>query len=280
MGQIAAALYCMYRHHISRDRAASLTQILPGDISYILELAERVGSSLSLIGTTLDEKPQIKSDADSYFEDLIVSVDERALEDMLLATVESYEARGTHRGERYRECYGWCLGYETRSEPHGHEKRFTTILRITRVVTQIRAKAGANFVIPNDGSARAIRRVASRFFPHLRLLGDYHTHPFATRQLLLNKKGWKYSTADQQQVAEWVTEVRQEGVNPRFSIVVAVAKGDRSGRQMAKLATNRWKIGVANLSLVVAVYRIRHDGKYEDEDNVTLNLTYLSDAGA
>ena len=270
---LAMALYFFYCRGFSKGRAASLAEIPLGDIDYALGLVKRTKISVAQLCHDLESNIPLKSAVDAYFEDLVVSLDERALEDMLLAAVESYLARTGKKGEKYKECYGWCLGYETRSPPKGLNKRVETTLRVTRVVTQIRASAGANFVMPNDGSARAHRRVAARFFPHLQLIGDYHTHPYKTAQFLTKKKGWEYSSADSEHIADWVEDVRKDGGNPRFSFVVAVAEGGKSGVQMKRLAPNRWKIGVSNLHLVIAAYRILHDRSYDNE--LKLKLSYL-----
>ncbi len=274
IAQVALGVFFITRREYTRKRAGNIVYVPAGDIAYVTGLIERAGMTLEEVGRALEANAQIPAAADGHLENLVVSMDERALEDMLLAAVESYKVYTGGKGAKYKECYGWCLGYETRSPPRGHDKRFDTTLRVVRIATQMRAKAGASYVIPNDKSAHVHRQVAARFFPHLQLVGDYHTHPFKTAARMRKQSGWKYSKDDENHIADWVQDVRREGWNPRISIIVAIAEGAKSARAMIREAANRWKIGgIENLQLVVTAYRILRDGTYDDQ--LTLKLSYL-----
>lgn len=274
IGLLACAVYMLCRYRRNRmtvNRAARLVEIPEADLAYVESLAKRTGTHLLELGLQADEN--VRAEVDGYFEELVVSLDQRAVEDLLLAAVETYAVPPGSRG-RYTEAYGLCFG--TRKDlRHDLRPQFERIVNVTRIATQMRAETTASQFRPNRDSERVHRQVAEQFFRHLELLGDYHTHPWKDIHALRAARGWRYSPADQARIRDWAYEARAEGPRPRFSLILAVARQNgSSNRNAVRLAPNRVQMGVGDLCLVAAAYRIRRNGYYDSK--VRLHVPQLA----
>jgi hypothetical protein len=258
--QLSCAIYLWKQHNVGKARAARLAALPESDLDYVEHLAATTKESLLELSQKVDEN--VLAEVDGYLENLTVSLDQRAIEDVLLAAAETYAVKAGGKGKKYTEVYGLCFGTRKDIPPNGTPE-FAQILNVTRVVTQIRAHARASEVTPNDKSARIHRQVAEKFFRHLELLGDYHTHPFPDLSQLKQRRGWDYSPADQQAIRPWLDATRTEGADPRFSLVIAVAQGGKTGRHGTRLAPNRVQLTIDDYYFIVAAYRIRRDGDYD-----------------
>lgn len=235
------------------------------DLDYVLELLEAVG--LTPQDVEREQSPHVGSDVAAAREALHVRLEARALEDMLLATAEGYEV-SPRRGMKYTEVFGLCFG----STRHLAKNRDTNQLHINvgRIATQMRARATASEVSPNWQSLESQLAVADRFFPHLEVVGDYHTHPYDSFAKLAREKGWEHSVADEESIDYFVDKVLAHRSRPRFSIVVAVAAGGRAGNGAYRRSRNVVQVSVKELFFVIAAYRIRLDGTYNE--NLDLSL--------
>lgn len=258
----------------TRERmAAKLKQeglLRTHDAAYLLNLSARAGVSLEHLAK---EAPAwAKARAEAERENLTVLLDDRAVEDLLLAALESYAVSPPGRGRRYTEVYGLCFG--TSRTRTAQNSPTHTLLSVERVVTQLRAVGTASSVSPNDKSARIHRTVAERFFAKLELLGDYHTHPWASLSTLESKRGWQLSRADREHIRGWVQE-DHGGARPRFCLVVAITRGKRTGTFSKRLEDNRIRFSVHGYFIHVAAYRIQQDG--ECTEQVRLACSHLSE---
>jgi hypothetical protein len=258
--RLSCAIYLWKQHKVSKTKAARLATVPESELDYVESLAARTNQSLLELSQRVDEK--VLAEVDGYLEHLTVSLDQRAVEDILLAAAETYAVKAGGKGKKYTEVYGLCFGTRKDIPPNGSPE-FRQILNVTRVVTQIRARARASEVTPNDKSARIHRQVAERFFKHLELLGDYHTHPFHDLATLKARRGWEYSSSDQAAIPPWLEDCRAEGADPRFSVIVAIAKGGKPGRHAVRLAPNRVQFTINEYFFIIAAYRIRRDGLYD-----------------
>ncbi len=269
--QVSCAVYLWKQHHVSKARAARLTAVPESDLDYIEHLAATTKQSLLELSQRVDE--EVLAEVDGYLENLTVSLDQRAVEDILLAAAETYAVKAGGSGKKYTEVYGLCFGTRKDIPPNGTPE-FAQILNVNRIVTQIRARARASEVTPNDKSARVHRQVAEKFFRHLELLGDYHSHPFNDLSSLKGRRGWEYSTSDQAAIMPWLTATRSEGSDPRFSLIIAIARGGKTGRHGTRLAPNRVQLTIDEYYFLIAAYRIRRDGLYDRK--ITLEIPQVN----
>ena len=256
------ATYMMGRHDYSINRIANLKLLRASDAGYLSGLAKRVGITMSHLAT--QSPPEIRADVDGALEDLVVHLDDRAVEDILLAAMESY-AVSAGRGKPYTEVYGICFGNRRDKPMHGRHPGIRRILRISRIVTQLRARATATMVMRNDKSSRVHRHIAEQFFEDLELLGDYHTHPYKNARVLRERHGWLPSPSDRADILKWSRAVREDGARPRFSLVVAIAEGERTGVPIKRIAPNRIEFSIQKHFIQIAAYRIRFDGECDDD---------------
>lgn len=273
MWRLSCAVYLWKRYRVSIARAAKLTNVPEADLIYVASLAESTQESLLELSMRLP--PRVRAEVDAFLERLTVSLDQRAIEDLLLAAAETYAVKAGGKGRKYTEIYGLCFGTRKAMPPNGSPE-FDNILNVTRIVTQMRARARASEVTPNDKSAKIHRQVAERFFRHLELVGDYHTHPFPDLQTMRDKKGWMYSPSDQTSIQPWLEDVRKEGADPRFSLVLAIARGGKnSNRRARRLAPNRIQFALDEYFFILSAYRIRRDGMYDSK--ITLECPHVKD---
>jgi len=258
--RLACAIYLWKQHRVTKARAARLALVSEVDIDYVEALAGSTKDSLAELTRTF--APKVRADVDAHLEQVTVALDQRAIEDLLLAAAESYAVKAGGPGRKYTEIYGLCFGTRKEEPPNGTPE-FTRIFNVMRVITQLRARAGASEVTPNDHSARVHRQVAERFFRHLELIGDYHTHPFTDLTALRERRGWTYSPSDQTSIKPWLEEVRTEGSDPRFSLILAIARGGKSGRRAKRLAPNRIQLTLDDYFFILSAYRIRKDDVYD-----------------
>jgi proteasome lid subunit RPN8/RPN11 len=262
--RLAATLRLLGTESISKAQALKMTGAARPDLEYALELLTEVG--LTPWAVSREQSPDVVTALATHRERLDVRLEARALEDMLLAVAEGYKV-GPGKGIKYTEVFGLCFGSVRRSTPRheSHELR----VNVSRIATQMRAKATASEVTPNSKSLAAHLDVATKFFPHLEVVGDYHSHPYNTFGKLIQARGWEYSEADEASLEPFIEEVMSQHNRPHFSLVVAVAEGGKKGKPVRKKA-NVIQVPIGSLYFIVGAYRITMDARYDEK--VTLFL--------
>ena len=202
--QVACELRLMTRNGLSRAKALALVGGSAADLDKATDLVEKAG--LSFHDAIAQQNPEIETTLAYNLERLHVHLEARALEDILLAAAEGYKV-APGRGYKYTEVFGLCFGSVRRKATRWHSHDL--FVNVARVATQMRAKATASEVMPNSKSLAAHLEVSNRFFPHLEVVGDYHTHPYKTLSKLLQSKGWEHSDMDEQSLPSFFEEVRE-----------------------------------------------------------------------
>ena len=264
---VACAIHLRSRRRVSLGRAAKLAEVTKGDVIATTNLAKLAGVALADLDRNVDEG--VPTAVDAHFELLEVSLDQRAVEDLLLAALEAYLVPKAGKGQKYTEIYGYCFGTRRDLLSDGADGRARRIFNVTRVITQLRSHADAGSVTPNTKSEGVHLDVAREFFEHLALVGDYHTHPYGDLGALKAIKGWQPSKADRSHIGIWTSKVRERGGAPRFSLIAAVARGGKGGRAggraVSRETPNRIRFCVQGVFVVLAAYRIKRDGTYDEK---------------
>lgn len=261
--------------------AARTYGLTPPELAWMTTLARKVPPIRAQALKTLHVDPDLEwlEVARAVNDSIEVVLDDRALEDLLLATLENYAVAKPGRGNRYSETGGHLFGTLRRDGSPSEEKLIAFVSRIT---SQMLARANAKSMEFNAKSEKIHRVVADRFFPHFDCLGEYHTHPYRDVATMSRIRGWEPSAADKKSWALPSGEDAAPAHLPRIAIIAAVAKGGRSGATKPA-AQNRHRMWIRSkgsdgerrelpsFCIELAAYRLLRDGS--PDENITLRIS-------
>ena len=124
----------------------------------------------------------------------IVRVSQAALMEMIMSGVAAYEAERRRReangdaelAELYVETGGHLWGY---SNPHP----VLTLHYVEHVSVSVFATREKDSIVEHDEEVGIKRQLMGLLRPELRMLGDFHTHPYKTLRAAKAAKGWEPS---------------------------------------------------------------------------------------
>jgi hypothetical protein len=218
-------------------------------------------------------RPDWAYDVDEGHEDVVIWLEDRAIEDIVLVALEAYAV--PRQGVKFTETYGICFG-STKSVDEtrlAHGRHVTRYVNISSVHIQLRAECYSSKVTYDLRSLETQMAVATHLFPQLDIVGDFHTHPYKDVNELRAAKGWNYSRADEVGIPTWVTPLKQMGYHPRMSLIVAVAKGGRRIVRPGRMRPNVVRFSIKRYHFYVACYRII--GKRYSDKHIMLNSMAL-----
>ena len=206
-----------------------------------------------------------------------IRVADRALESMVLSASESFvlgdgnkPQKRRWRGKRYVETFGFVWGY--RQEVDDGE---TEHIHIDRFYESLSARRKSNSVTPNEDAVWLKNSIIKRWSPHLLLLGDFHTHPYKSRQDVEDRKGWEFSVQDVSSFKEDKHLWRLANQKP-LMFVMAVAPIKRVRETEAKwLYNNTWVFTVGQLPFWLTVgvgYRRKKKTRLRETESIWLDL--------
>jgi hypothetical protein len=258
----------------SRRSVAARWRVSAAELKGLDGLRQDVGYTDDYYRRLIDEvRPGWTYDVDESHEDIMIWLDDRAIEDIVLVALEAYAV--PRQGVRFTETYGICFG-STKSVDEkrlAHGRHVTRHINISSVHIQLRAECYSSKVTYDLRSLETQMAVATHFFPQLDIVGDFHTHPYANVKELKSIKGWKYSRGDEAGISTWVTPLKKMGYNPRMSLIVAVAKGGRRISKPGRMRPNVVRFSIQKYHFYVACYRIL--GKRYSDKHVALNSMAL-----
>jgi hypothetical protein len=269
--RLSKAWYENRVYRTGRRAIASRWQVRSLEIKYLDKLWSDLRYSVYDYTNLINKaQPTWTFDVDEMHEDVIVWLDDRAIEDIVLVALEAYAV--PRRGARFTETYGICFGsikpMEEKRQAHG--KHTTRYINVSSVHIQLRAECFPDKVTYDLRSLETQMTVARHFFPQLDIVGDFHTHPYRTVKDLKTSGGWRYSASDEPSIAEWVAPLRKMGYHPKMSLIVGIAEGSRRISSQGMLKPNLVRFSINKYHFYVACYRILGD-RYSDK-NITLNL--------
>lgn len=126
-----------------------------------------------------------------------IRISDRALESMVLSASESFVLGDGARPSRRRkgppsvETYGFVYGFRrllyNGEVEHVYVDRFYESLSAQRKIDSVK---------PQDDAVWLKNSIIERWSPHLTLLGDFHTHPYESREDVEKANGWEFSDQD------------------------------------------------------------------------------------
>lgn len=146
------------------------------------------------------------------------------IESMTLSTMEAYciGDSGTRRKNGV-EAYGYVWG--TKNHTDG-----LTIFHLSKLSISIAAKRSYMAVFPHPRSGILKSKVLEKMAPHLTLLGDFHSHPWATRESMKRDVGFNFSPGDFDSFLADDLFWETSGNNP-VMLVQSVVRLRRAGRR-------------------------------------------------
>jgi hypothetical protein len=146
------------------------------------------------------------------------------VESMTLSTMEAYCIRQP-KARRYGgvETYGYVWGTKKRTDD-------VTIFHLTKLAVSITAERSYMSVFPNPMTGALKNKVLKRMAPHLTLLGDFHSHPWANQKSMKRDVGYNFSPQDFVSFLEEDLFWEMSDNNP-VMLVQTVVRLSRKGRK-------------------------------------------------
>ncbi len=267
--RLAKAWYEMRIYRTSLAAAASRWRVNPLELKYLqqlwAELRYTQDEYRALMGTT---GADWTFDVEEKHEEIVVWLDEKAIEDIVLVALEAYAV--PRRGVAFTETYGICFGSTKSTEEKrlAHGKHTIRHIEVESVHIQLRAEGYSNKVTYDLRSLDAQMEVAKVLFPQLDIVGDFHTHVYRTVNELKEAQGWRFSRADEAVIPTWVDPLREKGYHPRASLIVGVATGGKRITRPGRMRDNVIRFSVNKYHFYVACFRII--GERYSDTNITL----------
>jgi len=182
----------------------------PSDVMAAKRLSKSLGRALGSF--TVEDQLEdygCLSEVIAAREEILVDLSRRAFEDMVLPTLEGYQVPKTTKS-RFTEVYGLCLGTIrgekiTRRGGGGYRRDY---VNVQQAAVQLRAKATKDHVWPNTKSLAIQLAAAKVLFPHLEVIGDFHSHPYNSARSVCRRKGWEPSEEDEDFNRGWVKTMK------------------------------------------------------------------------
>jgi len=262
------AIYESAFYDRSVDSLIARGQMRRSEWNYVNRLARALHVAPSDGQDTVEEPPAWMIDVDESHQVLRVWIRELALQDMLLAAMESYLVPAGS-GKPSTEVYGIVFGSYREAQAGSDRRTVSTVdVNIERVCIQHRAKCSPSEVITDERSELLQLAMGEELFPYWHLLGDFHTHTYRSLDELYRLRGWRYSDYDEKVNVEWCRRLRGMGHRPRVALILAIT---RAGRALGGAREN-WngrpyvlRATIGNCHCFIAAYRIRADGRYSTE---------------
>lgn len=238
-------------------------------------LATDAGRPLHNLYRDVRKPPSWMVDIDEARQELRVWLREQALQDVLLAGLETFLVPAGS-GKPSTEVYGIAFG-TYRVAPRGPGADTSLDVNIERVCIQHRAQLFPSEVITDARSEAMQLAMAEELFPYWHLVGDFHTHTYRDLDELRRRHGWEYSDWDERVNVEWCAKMRAQGHKPRVALILTLT---RAGRRRPT-AVEQWngmphvvRATVGRCHCFIAAYRIRADGRYST-DRMVLKCPHL-----
>lgn len=276
---LARAIYANAFYGQSIESQLASGRLYRSEWGLVNRLARSLHVTPSYGQGSLEDPPEWMIDVDESHQRLRVWLREPALQDMLLAGLETFLVPAGS-GRPSTEVYGIAFGSNRISRPARRRASQTTLadLNIERVCIQQRAEGSPSVVFTDKRSEYMQLAMAEELFPYWNLLGDFHTHTYKNLDQLLENRGWHYSRFDERVNIEWCARLRQAGHRPRVALILALSRAARRARRSVEAWAGNMHVlrtTIGDCHCFIAAYRIRPDGRYST-DGIELKCPHLA----
>lgn len=122
---------------------------------------------------------------------LHITVDDHVVPQLITSALEAYEV-GSRKGKKKEdklETFGLLWGY-TLPERDGRPPRVV----VTTATVETSAIPTTSSVEPQLDSIAMKKEIINQYWPHLELVGTFHSHPYDTLEEVRSVRGWQAST--------------------------------------------------------------------------------------
>ena len=184
-----------------------------------------------------------------------VRISDSALESMVLAACEAFVFGNNNENEPV-ETYGHVWGYR-RLSPDGT----TEHIHVDRFNACVSAEGSHDGVEVGHEVVDLQDSIVRHWSPHLSLLGDFHTHPYKSRNELASNRGWQFSEHDHEWFLSDDSLWKRAGNTP-IAFVMAMAPLERVNEGwVEEKAPNRWRFSVGEYRFYLSAVMGRMDDK-------------------
>lgn len=273
--KLTEALCAKYRYDQPRLRVLREWHINENDWQFIHQFADSLGKDLEMFLRSIEVDgfawhDRLERDIISFE----ISIEPRALENMVIAAVEGYLSPPVGH-KKPCEIYGLSLGMCSDRDVSQRHTGVSKIryIHIMRALPQISAEMSPRGVNYKHSSLEVVLQASQGLFPHLRVLGDFHSHPYKDLAQLRADHGWRYSQGDQKDNYIWCEAMREWNERPEISFVMATTKKGQRALRFGRFESrpNTVQMSIGECHLIFAAYRILGSGDYS-EHNVCLQL--------
>jgi hypothetical protein len=210
----------------------------------------------------------------------IIRMSEQAIISMALNGIEAYSIKHAAEGESRLETCGALFGYEVRLP----DCRILYQIEMANVDTS--AERLKSSVSPNPLAMKRKANIMSKFWPHLKYIGDYHTHPYKKRADVFSvkkekgarrgdNKGYYLSKGDRTWLKDNSSLCKKYGY--KVGLVVTIAKLQRKARGSNDFTNPQLQTIEFNLDnfkvWISAYYVFESEGKLQYSKNNDKNVT-------
>lgn len=163
----------------------------------------------------------------------VVRISEQAVISMALNGIEAYSVKHAAEGESRLETCGALFGYEMKLS----KDRVLYQIEMANVDTS--AERLKSSVSPNPLAMKRKANIMAKFWPHMKYIGDYHTHPYRKRADVFSvekekgsrrgdNRGYYLSEGDREWLRDNSSLCKKYGY--KIGLVVTIAKLQRKAR--------------------------------------------------
>ena len=176
----------------------------------------------------------------------VVRVSQAALLEMILSGVTAYEAErrrmenegeGEPEGELYVETGGHLWGY---SNPHPA----LSFHYIEHVSISVFATRKSDSIAEHAEEVGVKRQLMSILRPELRLLGDFHTHPYSTLKEAKEAPGWEPSPQDRHYWLHHSDDVWEASGGRPINLILAICPDRKAPQSPRPISGNTCQFGL------------------------------------
>lgn len=271
---IPNSLYAHYVYGRSQKDSGEAWNVARTEWDYVHELGKQCKNPLgdhyySQYGYMDENEATAYIDnVEEKFGSIRIILDYRAIEDMVIPAVEAFliPKTGKRKGS---EIYGICAGMSGSENilRGSNVKQNITNVYVTRSIPSMTADGNYNSVSWTQEQIDTLMKTLTDMLPAFELVGDFHTHPYPDMKELKRNNGWEFSDGDKDDLPRWNKSVQEQGHQPYFSLVTAIAvncKTSCNGHYQSM--KNALQISVGGCKLIIHAYRILSSGKHSTKN--------------
>lgn len=204
-------------------------------------------------------------EVDNHYLIIDVYLSDRAIEDIIMGAMEGYiVSKG--KGGKYTEIFGLCFGNTRSSEINNKLKGMgeRKHLHIERCVVHFRGNFTASSFLVNPKSFHVQSDIRDTFFPHEKILGYFHTHPYKSKSYATHPDiGITESGADKK-FSIWFQEYLRKNMDEQIwlHLIIAIGKTKNIKKKITskRVNDNIIEFSAGRYVFRVGVYRVNVDG--------------------